>query len=413
LTIKYLLVLLGLFSTTCIAQNFDEIFTKGKVSGNLRAFYFDGEREGIYDRKSLTVGGILSYQTASFYNFKMNASFFSSNGITGLTHMPESGLSTNLNPDGRSINVLGEVAFSYADESNSITYGRQRLSTPLVNDFYDRMLPNSFEALSGEHHFNALLSIKGAYITGWKYKGTDQFVSPTANYGFDRNIGMISVISKQWGMKNEIYDYYIPDVMNVLYVQSEYPKVLPENSLFNLACSMQYLKERGVGNDLIGLDSTYLIGTKIGFIYEDWNLFGIYSHVGDQTIMGSGGNGAKMAWGGFIAYTGLQIDGGEENAGATAYGMTVAHRFDSFFDATLKCLHVDQSDQVQSHPNSLTQNPRPDSDEYNFDMTYQPYKEFRLRTRFAHINYDSGSTKMYQINTHDENNIRIIVDYLF
>ena len=410
--LKGTLVFFMLGIVSCMGDDVNTT-TNQKISGNFRTFYFDGERELINDRQSLTVGGILSYQTASFYNFNANASFFSSNGITGLTHMPESGLSTNLNPDGSSINVLGEAAISYTDESTSIICGRQRLSTPLANDFYDRMLPNSFEALSGEHRFNSLLSIKGAYITGWKYKGTDQFVSPTANYGFDRNIAMISVISKQWDMKNEVYDYYVPDVMNALYFQSEFPKLLPENSPFNLSGAVQYLQERDVGNDLIGLDSTYLIGAKIGIMVEGWNLFGIYSHVGDQTIMGSGGNGAKMAWGGFIAYTGLQVDGGEENAGATAYGMIMTHRFNPLLEATLKYLHIDQSDQAQFNPHSLTQNPRPDSDEYNIDATYQPRKEFRLRTRFAYLDYDSESTTLYQNKAYDETNIRIIVDYLF
>ncbi|OHD84098.1 MAG: hypothetical protein A3D90_11560 [Sulfuricurvum sp. RIFCSPHIGHO2_02_FULL_43_9] len=76
-------------------------------------------------------------------------------------------------------------------------------------------------------------------------------------------------------------------------------------------------------------------------------------------------------------------------------------------------MRIDQSDAIQSNPASLTQNPRPDSDEVNIDATYQPRKEFRLRTRFALIDYDSSSTSLYQSKAYDETNVRIIADYLF
>ncbi|MDO9056986.1 MAG: porin, partial [Sulfuricurvum sp.] len=61
----------------------------------------------------------------------------------------------------------------------------------------------------------------------------------------------------------------------------------------------------------------------------------------------------------------------------------------------------------------LTQNPRPDSDEVNIDATYQPRKEFRLRTRLARINYERDSTSLYQNKAYDETNVRIIADYMF
>ncbi|MDO9209073.1 MAG: OprD family outer membrane porin [Sulfuricurvum sp.] len=394
-------------------ETLNDAFTKGKASGDIRVFWYDGQRDLRTDRTALTIGGILSYQTAPFYGIQANASFFSSNGITSLTQMPESGQTSNLKSDGSSINILGEAALSYIYEDTLIKYGRQRLNTPLTNDYYNRMLPNSFEALTIENRSITDITLKGAYITKWKYKDSDRFISPTENFGFHRDITMIGATSQKWGIKNEVYDYYVPDVMNALYIQSEMPKFLSIDSPFNLSGAIQYLNENGVGNELIGLSSTYLIGTKVGVHYGDWSLTGLFTQIGDQSLAGTGGRYAKMGWGGFITYTDFQIDGETENAGALAYGGILTHRFDTTVEASLKYLRIDQSDAKQSDPSSLTDNPRPDSDEYNFDATYQPTKSFRLRCRLAYIDYNPDTTEFYKNRAYDEFNTRIIADYLF
>lgn len=405
--------LIALGASVSDAQNLEEAFARGKVSGDLRAFWYDGQRDLRTDRTALSVGGILSYRTAPMNGVQANVSFFSSNGITSLTQMPESGQTSNLKSDGSAINLLGEASLSYTYEDTVVTYGRQRLNTPLTNDYYNRMLPNSFEALTVENTSVPEITFRAAYITKWKYKDSDRFISPTENFGFHRNIMMIGAASQKWGIKNEVYDYYVPDAMNALYVQSESPKLLSENSLFNISGAVQYLKEDGVGNRLIGLSSTYLVGAKLGLHYGDWSLTGLFTQIGDQSLVGSGGRYAKMGWGGFITYTDFQIDGETENAGAAAYGGVLTHRFDKTFEASLKYLRINQSDAKQSNPHSLTDNPRPDSDEYNVDATYQPMKSFRLRCRLAYIDYDVESTVVYKNRSYDEVNTRIIADFMF
>jgi hypothetical protein len=120
-----------------------------------------------------------------------------------------------------------------------------------------------------------------------------------------------------------------------------------------------------------------------------------------------------MGWGKFVTFTDLQIDGEGINADAKAYGAILTYRPLATFEISAKYMYIDQNDAIQSNPASLTLNPRPDSDEYNIDATYQPHKAFRLRTRLARIDYDSGSTDLYKRQAYDETNIRIIADYLF
>jgi len=412
--LKRSLLLSLLLSLSSSAQELEDIFKEGKVSGQLRAFWYDGDRELRTDRTALTLGGILSYKTAPYEGFSGGVSFFSSNGVSALTQMPESGQTHNLNLDGSSINTLSEAYLQYSAHDTLIRYGRQRLDLPLANDYYNRMLPNSFEALNIENRSLSHTTLKAAYITGWKYKASDTFVSPTYSLGVDRDIAVLGAIyspASPW--KIELYDTYVRDVMNAPYVQIIDNEMWKSSEGTILSGALQYLDEHSVGANAAGEVNTYLLGLRGTLTQGKWSLSALYTLIGDQSLLGSGGQYEKMGWGAFITYTDLQIDGESENAGAEAYGSVLTYRPDSTFEISAKYMRIDQSDAIQSNPASLTQNPRPDSDEYNIDATYQPRKEFRLRTRFALIDYDSGSTSLYQSKAYDETNVRIIADYLF
>jgi len=408
-------LLLSMFlSLSSSAQELEDIFKEGKVSGQLRAFWYDGDRELRIDRTALTLGGILSYKTAPYEGFSGGVSFFSSNGVTSLTKMPESGQTHNLNPDGSSINTLGEAYLQYSAHNTLIRYGRQRLDLPLTNDYYNRMLPNSFEALSIENRSIDHVTLKGAYITGWKYKGSDTFVSPTYTYGVDRDIAVLGAIySPNPSWKIELYDTYVRDVMNAPYLQIIDNAIWKSSDGTTFSGALQYLNEQSIGENAAGEVDTYLLGLRGTLTKGEWSLSALYTRIGAQSLLGTGGRYEKMGWGAFITYTDLQIDGESENAGAEAYGSILTYKPNSHFEVSGKYLRIDQNDQLQSNPLSLTLNPRPDSDEYNIDTTYQPTKEFRLRTRLARINYINGSTELYTNKAYDETNVRIIGDYSF
>jgi hypothetical protein len=411
---KRSLLLSLLLAASGSAQSLDQIFKEGKASGQLRAFWYDGDRERRTDRTALTVGGILSYQTAPYAGLSGGVSFFSSNGVLPVTRMPYSGQTHNLNLDGTSINTLGEAYFQYSGYDTHIKYGRQRLDLPLSNDYYNRMLPNSFEALSLENRSLEHTTIKAAYITGWKYKASDTFVSPTYSLGIDRDIAVLGALySPQPSLKIELYDTYVRDVMNAPYLQIIDNNIWESSNGIKFSGALQYLNERSVGVEAAGKVDTYLLGLRGTATQGAWSLSALYTRIGDQSLLGTGGRYENMGWGGFITYTDLQIDGESENAGAQAYGGIVTYRPNPGFEISTKYMRIDQSDSAQSNPASLTQNPRPDSDEYNLDATYQPHKAFRLRTRLACIDYDPESTTLYKTKEYDETNVRLIADYQF
>lgn len=409
---KYTIVLIGLLISQGFAEDLEDIFKNGKVSGQLRTFWYDGQREKRIDRRALTVGGILSYQSAPYMGFSGGVSFFSSNGITALSRMPESAQTQNLNLDGSSINTLAEAYVRYSGFDTVLTYGRQRLNFPLANDYYNRMLPNSFEALSFENHSIPHTTLKGAHITGWKYKASDTFVSPTAAFGIDRNIAVIGgSYTPNRSLKVECYETFVPDVMHAPFVQliDEHIYDFANGTVFSGA--LQYLNERSSGSKAIGEIDTYLLGLRGTISQGPWSLSTLYTHVGHQSLLGTGGRYERMGWGAFLTYTDLQIDGESENAGSNAYGSVLMYRPDKTFEISAKYMHIDQSDTIQSHTESLIQSPRPDSDEYNIDATYQSPNHWQIRTRLARIDYKSQG--LYKENAFDESNVRIIADYLF
>ncbi|MDD2950184.1 MAG: OprD family outer membrane porin [Sulfuricurvum sp.] len=408
------LMIFAVMSVSGSADNLEDVFKNGKVSGQLRAFWYDGERDLRIDRTALTVGGILSYQTAPISGLNGGISFFSSNGALPVTRMPYSGQTHNLNLDGSSINTLGEAYLQYKAGETSIKFGRQRLDLPLANDYYNRMLPNSFEALYSENRSMKNTVFKASYITGWKYKADDTFRSPTYTLGIDRDIAVLgAVYAPEPSFKLELYDTYVRDVMNAPYVQIIDNSIWKSSEGITFSGALQYLSENSIGLHAAGETNTYLLGVRGTVSKGAWSLSALYTQIGDQSLLGTGGRYEKMGWGGFITYTDLQIDGESENAAAKAYGSILVYRPLSNFEVSAKYVRINQNDSKQSNSASLTLNPRPDSDEYNIDATYQPRKEFRIRTRLARINYDSSSTELYQNKAYDETNVRIIADYLF
>lgn len=410
----YALLISSLAASVCTGQSLEDIFKNGKLNGQLRAFWYDGQRELRTDRTAMTVGGILGYETASYEGLSAGASFFSSNGILPVTRMPYSGQTHNLNLDGTSINTLAEAYVRYTAGDTTLKYGRQRLDLPLANDYYNRMLPNSFEALYAENKTIPQLTLKAAYITGWKYKASDTFESPTYIYGVNRNMAVAGgVYTPTPSAKIELYDTYVADFFNAPYLQLSDTSIWKSLDGVNLSCGLQYLSEQSIGSAYAGDIDTYLLGIKTTLTKGAWSLSGLYTQIGDQTLLGTGGRYEKIGWSAFITYTDLQIDGESENAGAKAYGTVLGFKPSAEFDIATKYVHIDQSDSIQSNPGSLTINPRPDSDEYNIDATYQPNKIFRLRTRLAYIDYIISSTELYKNKAYDETNVRIIADYFF
>ena len=416
------IALVGMGSTVNAADTLADALMNGRTTVDFKAFYFDGDRDNRADRKALAVGGILKSVSAPLNGFKVGIAFYTSHdlirdgeqtvqkgsiangGSENIVTKNIGGNTEMVNSDGSSITVLGEAYLQYNTGNTMIKIGRQRLNTPLANDYYNRFLPNSFEALVIANSDIKDTTLIGAYVNKWKYKASDKFIGMTSKLGLDEDVIMLAAINKSIpNTKIQAYYYMVPDVANAFYLQANNKKLV-EFKGGSVCGAVQYLNQQDAGDALAGALDTYLAGAKLGVKYNNASFKVMYDKVGDDTIIGSGTSYSSLGWSKFINFTDIQIDGEALNAGAESYGFVLGYGFGNLKPA-FKFVHVEQDLTMNS---AFTGNTRPSSDEWNIDVKYKIDKQSKIRVRYANIDYESTHK-----NEFDEDNLRIIYDYKF
>ena len=412
---------------TMYADDLQSSLVQGTVTADLRAFYFNGDRDNRTDREALAVGGILKYVSDDYYGFRVGSAFYVSHDLlhkgdeTAQKGSIDNGAPVNLvtknvagntemvNPDGSAIEVMGEAYVQYNVGNTMLKVGRQRLNTPLMNDYYNRFLPNTFEAFLLTNKDLSDTELMAIYATRWKYKGSDTFKGMTDGLNnplIDENVMMVGLINKSIeNTKIQAYNYYVPNIMNSAYFQVDAKNFIKSDS-FSVSASLQYLDQKEVGDELLGTLDSYLAGAKLKVSMGNFSLTGVVDQVGDYTIEGSGTDYSAMGWSKFINFTDIQIDGEALNAGALSYGGMAAYSFGSGRSVAVKYIRIDQD--LEKEATGHTSNTRPSSDEYNLDIKYKIDDVSKLRVRLAYIDYESTHP-----NEFDEVNTRIIYDYKF
>jgi len=420
---------LSIMASSLLGDKLKNLHSNGKLTANLKVFYFNGDRENRTDREALAVGGVFKYVTAPLYGFKLGVALYNSNdllkkddqtaqkgsiangGSSKIVTKNIAGNTEMVNSDGSSITELGEAYLEYNIGNTMLKAGRQRLNTPLLNDYYNRFLPNSFESVVLTNKDISNTELMAIYSFGWKYKARDEFIGMTDNIKtsdkkeINKDVAMLGIKNTSIpNTKISLYDYYISDLMNSIYFQLDNSKVISINS-FKLSFSAQYLKQKDVGDKLLDDIDTYLAGAKLGFSIGNTKLTLLYDVVGNYTIKGSGTDYSTMGYSKFINFTDIQIDGEALNAGAESYGAVLGYSFGNLKPA-IKYIHIEQDLEKQAIGN--TSNTRPSSDEWNLDIKYKINSISKLRVRLANIDYESTHK-----NEFDEVNLRIIYDFKF
>ena len=145
------MVVAGLASSSFAADTLADAFKNGKVSGELRAWYFDREGSATAAENSASstsvnadifnVGVILGYVTDSFYGFKLGATVQSN-----YAPFADSDAKADFKGDEYGSGaVLSEAYIQYSIGNTTAKVGRQFISTPLVNGSGSRMIKQAFE----------------------------------------------------------------------------------------------------------------------------------------------------------------------------------------------------------------------------------------------------------------------------
>ncbi|MDY0117852.1 MAG: OprD family outer membrane porin, partial [Sulfurimonadaceae bacterium] len=302
------------------------------ASIDFRTFYYYGERENRAEREALAIGGILKATTQKFYGLSGSVAFYTSHDMLHYGADADmrygtfdrsniAGGSELVLSNGDAIDTIGEAYIEYSFAQTSLRYGRQRINTPLVNDFYNRFLPNSFEAITLESHEIENTKLFLSNISRWKYKSEADFKKFTTDSSSFKSLyiaGVEHTLTKD--TKFSLYYYRMPQMLHSGYIEVDTSESLTQE--INLRTQLHYLYQKSLQDALLGDIDTYLAGAKITLDYRNsWYLSALLDKVGNDTIRATGADYANLGLSSFINYTDLQIDGEALNAKALSYGI--------------------------------------------------------------------------------------------
>lgn len=296
---KRSLILAALLSVggSISADTIEEAFSEGKVQGELKSFYINrtydwgsgfAKSPSNYSRDGLSVGGHLGYKTASYYGFDAGVTFYTTNKIDNKADNPDKNDNTLFGSDGGGYTVLGEANIGYTLANTSIRVGQQSINTPFAAPNNFRMLPNTFEGVVVKNSDVTDTKFELGHITRVQTNGfansvpvVNGVLDPTNSltrlsllYGFGPGykVGEFESIANVYlgqnnkedtagmtylnatytgfdGVKLELWDQYIHDIMNIVVAKASYKGKLSEINTF---ASVFYTKQDSVGDNLLG-----------------------------------------------------------------------------------------------------------------------------------------------------------------
>ncbi len=256
---------------TASANSFTDALKNGKFSADMRLFYmdrsFDEDKTGKPDAKALTFGGIMKYESGNYHGFKFGLAYFGSHSVASIYDRSEGVGTSLLQPDGDDIAFLGEAYLQYTLSNTMFKVGRQRLSTPLMNDHDLRLLPSVYEAAIIQNKDIPDTMVEVGYVK--RYSG---FVSKLS--GFDDQ-------DTKWGKDGLGYIYVNNKSIDNLTLRGQYIKTLSDTDNTGTTVAINdykyldlkymipvgtntYFKAQYGGNSYNNADDSVLLGAKAG-----------------------------------------------------------------------------------------------------------------------------------------------------
>lgn len=351
------------------ADDFNSMFSDGKVSGQIREFsisrsieYSDPATKD-YTRTANAIGGYLKYETADLMGLSLGAAFYTTNGFgLGGNKANNSEVDpTLLGKDNDGYSILGEAYLQYKLGNTTFKGGRQKLNTPLAGADDARMLPNLFEGyvLSntdiphttliaahinkfaqgtfGRAYSNGILSATSGYSGADAKNQVGDFVN-MGNYAVGKATDGVTagavIFNPNKYVKAQVWDYHAYDILNAIYGQID----LKWNCLISDAVhpflSGQFIKEDEIGDKLLNqlggdgkIDSTYW-AAKLGFKVAGLTIYGAYSETSSNSATdASYANAIISPWGGMPAFTQGMVTRHQFLAGTKATKAVISYNF--------------------------------------------------------------------------------------
>ena len=358
---------IALFTTANInaADNFNEMFTQGKVSAQLRAYYIDRKYQGSagngVHRNGTAVGGHLKYVTDDYMGLSFGCAFYHTQGLfldstkNNYAHTDPS----LYGKDNESYTILGEAYVNYKYANTSFKGGRMKLNNPLMFPDDSRMIPNLYQAyiltnndikdttVTLGHVTKFAQGTFGRVYTGGLSAATSGYsavdargqVGDFANigtYSFGKSTDGVTMASVSYrGIDNlelQLWDYYGHDILNAIYGEAKYTF---KGTYLTPFISAQFIKQNDVGDSIVknglggsgDIDSLYW-AAKIGAQYKGFKFSIAHSQTTDNDAGDDSYKNAIIStWGGMPSYTFSMVNRHQFFAGTNATKAVGAYSF--------------------------------------------------------------------------------------
>jgi imipenem/basic amino acid-specific outer membrane pore len=307
------MVVAGLASSSFAADTLADAFKNGKVSGELKAWYFDqsaDQSNGRMNNSNITTAGLnLGYVTDAFYGFKLGTTFQGAGNVGSA----ETGAKTTFkNDEYTGGGVLSEAYIAYTLSKTTVKVGRQFIATPLVSGSGSRMFTEAFEGAVIINTDLPQTTLIGGYVD--RFQGRTSSVSenkkanPAISADATTDNGDAPTFKKSaaftggasGGLTTTFDDAYTLGVIN--------------KSISNLTLTAQYAIVKDVANvddvDVYYTEANYVLpmssfklgfdanfrGSKTGSDLDALNVEGTYT-AGRVSISELAGFGASFAYG--------------------------------------------------------------------------------------------------------------------
>lgn len=388
------IVVAGLTSGSFAADTLADAFKNGKVSGELRAYYFDRDtgdaNTGTAKKGNASIfntGVVLGYVSDSLYGFKFGATMqsnfapFADKDAKNLFKGDEYGSGA----------VLSEAYLQYTIGQTTAKIGRQFISTPLVAGSGSRMIKQSFEGATIVNTDLPQTTLVAGYVDKYQNRTLTQTSSSETGVPEFAQVGqkgdgaytLLAINKSIPGLTVTGQWAEVTDEEDVYYAELAYAGKAGD---FAYGFSGQY--------DVINFDNAMsredsgFYGLKASIGFSGLNTYVAYTKVdkdGNADTIATSGN-AGVGSGSDIIYTANVIGSGNYSADAKAYAIDTNYAINAQAKIGARYVSVD-----------LPQAAGTESKDYNTLDFYASYafegalKGFVLEAQYEDLSADSGA----------------------
>lgn len=138
-----------LFSSFNVNAN-DDVATALKSShvfGYAKAMYVaDDKKGGRLNQSTAGFGGKIGIETGEYDGLKMKGAWYSTQDFGMNSNNPKKVDAYMFGLNKKPYSILGEAQFQFNYGGNKVIFGRQEFSSPMIESYEYRIIPNLFEA---------------------------------------------------------------------------------------------------------------------------------------------------------------------------------------------------------------------------------------------------------------------------